>query len=222
MTRFFEHLFTLPTWLAVGFVFLLPAAEASVFLGFVFPGELAVILGGVLAFQGRTVLWVVLLAAIAGAITGDSIGYFVGRRWGQSVLDSTLGRFVKDHHLERGKSYLADRGGVAVVVGRWTAALRALIPGLAGMSGMEYRRFLLWNAIGGTLWATTFVLIGDLAGNSWRHLERQAHTASLAVAALLVTIISIGLIKYLRRRRAAETVGSTVLVHPLEDRGPQP
>ena len=130
-----SHILTLPGWLALLVVFALPALESSAFVGFIFPGEVALILGGVIASQGRVSLAAVLAAAIAGAIVGDTVGYAGGRRYGRGILDSTLGRFVKASHLDRAEAYLAERGGKAVFFGRFTAALRVLIPGLAGMSG---------------------------------------------------------------------------------------
>src|SRR6202023_700639 len=98
-------------WTVIAAVFALPALEASIFLGFLFPGEIAVLLGGVLAFQHRASLGAVLAAAIGGAILGDTIGYAVGRRWGERLLKGVLGRFIKQHHLDRSKAYLAKRGG---------------------------------------------------------------------------------------------------------------
>ena len=76
--------------LALAFAF--PALEASAFAGFVFPGEIAVILGGVAASRGTVPLWAVIAAAVAGAIIGDSAGYLIGRRWGTDLLHGTLGR----------------------------------------------------------------------------------------------------------------------------------
>jgi undecaprenyl-diphosphatase len=147
-----SHILTLPAWLALLVVFALPALESSAFVGFVFPGEVALILGGVIASQGRVSLASVLAAAIAGAVVGDSVGYAVGRRYGRRMLDSTLGRFVKPSHLGRGETYLAERGGRAVFFGRFTAALRVLIPGLAGMSGLRYRTFLCYNVASAVGW----------------------------------------------------------------------
>ena len=133
-------------------VFLAPALEASAFLGVVVPGEITVLLGGVLAFEHRASLPAVLGAAVAGAIIGDSVGYLVGRRWGRGLLDGSVGRLVPGQHLDRAEGYLAERGGPAVFFGRFTAALRALIPGLAGMAGLHYRTFAVYNAAGGLLW----------------------------------------------------------------------
>src|SRR5712691_4570436 len=79
-------------WIALVIVFLIPALEASAFLGFLFPGEIAVLLGGVLAYQGRISLPAAIAAAVLGAVLGDSIGYVVGRRWGRGLLHGTLDR----------------------------------------------------------------------------------------------------------------------------------
>ena len=77
-----DLLLALPGWAALLAVFLLPALESSAFIGFLFPGEIAVILGGVAAAAGRMPLPVMIAAAILGAVIGDSIGYAVGKRWG--------------------------------------------------------------------------------------------------------------------------------------------
>jgi len=175
-------------WVALAVVFALPALESSAFVGFVFPGEIAVLLGGVLAFEGRVSLPAVMVAAVAGAVVGDTVGYAVGRRWGERLLRSTLGRVVKDEHLDRAKAYLAAKGGRAVFLGRFTAALRVMIPGLAGMSGLPYRSFAVANVAGGTLWAVGFVLLGYAAGESWRKVERLARSAGLLLLSAVVVV----------------------------------
>jgi membrane protein DedA with SNARE-associated domain/membrane-associated phospholipid phosphatase len=190
-----DRILGLHGWAVLAVIFLAPALEASAFLGVVIPGEIAVLLGGVLAFEHRAPLPAVLAAAVAGAIIGDSVGYLVGRRWGRRLLDGSVGRFVARHHLDRAERYLAQRGGPAVFFGRFTAALRALIPGLAGMAGLPYRTFAIYNAAGGLLWASGFVLLGYVAGTGWRRVEQVAKRASLllllalAATALLVVIV---------------------------------
>ncbi|HYY78081.1 MAG TPA: bifunctional DedA family/phosphatase PAP2 family protein [Actinomycetes bacterium] len=189
MGQLVERILGLHGWAVLAVVFLLPALEASAFLGVVIPGEVAVLLGGVLAFQHRAWLPAVLAAAVAGAILGDSVGYLVGRRFGRRILDGSVGRLVRREHLDRAERYLAERGGPAVFFGRFTAALRALIPGLAGMAGLRYRTFAAYNAAGGALWASGFVLLGYLAGTSWRQVEQAAKRASLL---LLLALLAVG------------------------------
>jgi membrane protein DedA with SNARE-associated domain len=194
MGRISDVILQLHGWVALLVVFLLPALEASVFFGFLFPGEIAVILGGVLAFQHRIDLGAAIAVAVSGAIAGDSVGYAVGRRWGRRMLQGFLGRFVKSHHLDQAERFLAQHGGKAVFLGRWTAALRVLIPGLAGMSGVRYRTFAIWNVLGGGLWATTFVLVGFVAGEGWRKVEEIAKQASLVLLLIVILVLAIVLL----------------------------
>jgi membrane-associated protein len=129
-----EWILSLDGWVAIAVVFLFPALESSAFLGFVFPGEIAVLLGGVLASKGSIPLPAVIVAAIAGAVIGDMVGYFVGRRWGHQILRGAGRRmpFVRhriDDHLESARSLLQRRGGAAVFLGRFTAALQPELSG---------------------------------------------------------------------------------------------
>jgi membrane protein DedA with SNARE-associated domain/membrane-associated phospholipid phosphatase len=194
LSRVTETILSLHGWAALLVVFLLPALEASAFFGVVFPGEIAVILGGVLAFQHRVELGAVMAVAVVGAVVGDTVGYLVGRRWGRRMLHGSLRRFVKAHHLDQAERFLARHGGKAVFFGRWTAALRALIPGLAGMSGVHYRTFAIWNVLGGGLWAATFVLVGYVAGEGWRKVEEIAKRASLVLLLIVILVAGIMLL----------------------------
>ncbi len=197
-----EHILMLPAWAALMVLFALPALECSAFVGFVFPGELALILGGVLAYEGRVSLVAVMAAGIAGAAVGDSVGYAVGKRYGQGMLDATVGRFVKVGHLDRAQTYLAERGGKAVFFGRFTAALRVLIPGLAGVSGLEYRTFLSFNIASAVGWGTLSVMLGYLAGSSWRHVEHLASRIGLGVLVVVVLVVLGGVLARPSRRSA--------------------
>jgi len=175
-------------WVLLAVVFAFPALEASAFVGIVFPGEIAVIVGGVIASRGNANLAAVIAAAVVGAVIGDNVGYYVGERWGRRLLDATVGRFIKQEHLDRAEAYLARRGGAAVFIGRWTAALRVLVPGLAGMARLRYRTFLLYNFLGGAAWATTFVVLGFVAGDAFRNVQRAAGQAGLVLLALILLV----------------------------------
>jgi len=204
MTAVVARILRLPIWIGLLVVFGLPALEASVFLGVVVPGETALILGGVLAAAHRLPLWAVLVLGIGGAVLGDSIGYVVGRVWGERLLASVAGRVVRPAHVDRGKEWLSARGGRAVLLGRFTAALRALMPGLAGMARVPYRRFLVFNVLGAVGWGGGIVLLGYAAGASW---QRAAHLASGVgfglLAAVAVAVLVGVLIRRRRLRRAA-------------------
>ena len=185
MTHLLERLLNVPQWVVLMVVFLLPAAEAGILLGMFIPGEIALIIGGVAASVGHVSLLWVLVCGVLGAIIGDSIGYLVGERWGVQLLHSTLGRKVPIERLDAARAFIARRGGRAVFIGRFTAALRALVPGFAGMSGVPYRVFLPWNIAGGVVWACASVALGYAAGTSW---ELAAHYASIFGIAVLVLV----------------------------------
>lgn len=186
MTGIVEHLLSLPVWLGLLVVFALPALESSAFVGFVFPGEIAVLLGGVAAGQGHLPVAAVLAAAIGGAAAGDAVGYLVGQRWGRRLLGSALGRLVKAEHLDRAADVLARRGGPAVLIGRFTLALRVLVPGLAGMARMPYRTFALFNVAGAVAWGSAVVLAGYLAGNSWHAVAQVISGIGVGLALAVV------------------------------------
>jgi membrane-associated protein len=205
MSHVLEGIIGLPPLLVLALVFLLPALEASAFVGVVLPGEIGVILGGVLANQHKLSLAAVLVAGIAGAIIGDSIGYWVGERYGERVLDKIPNRILKPEHVARAERTVQSFGGKAVFVGRFTAALRALVPGMAGMSHIPYGRFLAWNALGGTIWAGAFVILGYLAGSQYQTIEHYANYAGLA---LLVAIAAVLVIRHRRSRSRSRKAAS--------------
>ncbi|PWU53553.1 DedA family protein [Micromonospora globispora] len=200
MDRVLNLLVALPPALVLALVFLLPALEASTFLGLVVPGEIAVLVGGVLAHEGRLPLWAVVVAAVAGAALGDQVGYLVGRRYGRRLLNRVPRRFVRSGELHRALDLVRRRGAIAVVLGRWAAALRALVPGLAGMSGIRQRTFTLANVTGGALWALTVAVLGYLAGASYRLLERRLGWGGEALLAVVVLLV---LARFVRARLAA-------------------
>jgi membrane-associated protein len=148
MSGLVEHILRLPSWIALLVVFAMPALEASTFLGFIFPGEIACLLGGVLASESKVSLALVIVVAVAGAVIGDSVGFAIGYKYGDALLSKVPARIIKPEHVVRTKELIVRLGGRAVFVGRFTAALRALVPGFAGVSKMHYRTFLIWNFAG--------------------------------------------------------------------------
>jgi membrane protein DedA with SNARE-associated domain len=192
MTGLLDQLLSTPAWVVLMVVFALPALESSAFLGFLFPGETALLLGGLAAGQGHVPLAAVVVAGVVGAILGDAVGFLVGRRWGRRVLDSTVGRLVSRRHLDRAEGFLRRRGVWAVFFGRSTAALRVMIPGLAGMSGMRSRQFLAANVAGGAVWGVVVAVAGYLAGNSWHAVDHYITGAGLALVVGLVVVVAAG------------------------------
>jgi membrane-associated protein len=198
-----HHLLVLHGPAAYALVGFLAFAEAAIFVGFVFPGETAVVLGGVLASQHAVSLVGMAAVVVVAAIVGDSVGYEVGRHYGERALNLRLLR-PRRVALERARAYLRERGGRAVFLGRFTAFLRAVMPGLAGLSHMPYRRFLAFNAAGGFVWGVGFTLLGYVAGASYEKVEKAAGWASTSLLVVVVGVL-VGIHLYRRRQeRRAE------------------
>lgn len=210
MSGLLHGLLTVPAPVAYSLIALLVFAEAAVFVGFVLPGETAVVLGGVMAAAGTLSLPVLLAVVVVAAIAGDSVGYEVGARFGPRLLET---RPLRAHRgkIAGAQRFLRERGGAAVFLGRFTAFLRAVIPGLAGVSGMTYRRFLAYNAAGGAVWGTGAVLLGYFAGNSYARVEKAVGRGTAVVTAVVVLALVVVLVVRRRRReRAEEEAGQPV------------
>jgi len=175
-------------------VALLAGLEGAALVGLVLPGEAAMLLGGVLTANGRAELGVMMAAASAGAVIGDSLGYALGRRFGGPIRRSRLGRRIGEERWKRAEDYVRDRGGRAVFVARFVGILRALVPAIAGMTRMPYRTFLPYNAAGGVLWTCGFVLAGHLAAGSYEQVARVAGQAGLLLLAIVVLVGAIALV----------------------------
>jgi membrane-associated protein len=190
-----DTLLGVPPWLALLIIAGLVFGEAALFFGFVLPGETAVVYGGVLADAGKVSVFLVLGVVIAAAIVGDSTGFEVGRKLGPRLVRAPVLRNHPDR-LMAAQAYLRRRGGRAVVAGRFTAFLRAVMPALAGASRMDYRRFLFFNASGGVLWGTACVLLGYFAAHS---ISQVTHYLGLTSGVIAVLIV-IGLVWAWHRR----------------------
>jgi membrane protein DedA with SNARE-associated domain len=192
------------TWilLATG---LLVFAEDAIFVGFLIPGETAAVLAGVATAVGHVPLPLAIVVIVLAAIVGDTVGYEIGRTFfGPRLL---RGRFMSRHRdrVERAEAFLRRRGGLAVFLGRFTAFFRAMMPALAGAARMHYPRFLFWNAAGGIIWGVGFVLLGHLAGSSYKSVESQVGKGvAFALAAVVVLLLVTWRVRHTRRERAGE------------------
>jgi membrane protein DedA with SNARE-associated domain len=198
LDRLIAAFLSIPGPWVVGVVFFLSAAETALFVGFVVPGELTVILGGVLASRAHVPLPAVLAASVAGPILGDSIGYYLGRRYGENTRHKRLRK-----RWAKARSWVKNKGAPAVFLGRFVAFVRSFIPAAAGVSQMPYRKFLPWNAAAGILWGAGSALLGYFAGANF---EAVAHAMGwLGLALLAVAIAVSAAIRFVGGRRRVKS-----------------
>jgi membrane-associated protein len=147
-------------WTAAYGLEILFVAVALESVGVPVPGESSLIAAGVLASRGDLQMSAVVAAAATAAIVGDNVGYVLGRWGGRRLLDrwGPLRRFGPR----------ARYGGAAVFLGRFITGIRVAAAWMAGVSCMQWWRFLLWNALGAIVWATVVALSGDVVGQAAR------------------------------------------------------
>jgi len=176
------------TW-GYGVVFAAMVLESA---GLPLPGETVTLLGGYAAGSGHLNLAGVIAAASGGAMVGDSIGYWVGRRAGWPLL-LRVGRWLRQspEQMETLRIQFLNHAGKSVLLGRFVAVLRVLAGPMAGAVGMPYGRFLVCNCTGAVLWATTMVSLAWLGGR-WSPFHRMVEGVmqfGLGALALLAVIV---------------------------------
>jgi undecaprenyl-diphosphatase len=149
-------------------LFLTTFLEGIPLAGMAIPGHVAIILGGFLAKIGALNIWWVLILSSLGAILGDCMGFYLGRKYGLSLIDKLRPYFfIRNEHIEKAQNLLARHTGKSMIIGRFNPVTRALMPFLVGANQTPTRRFWLFNIIGGISWVVISVGVGYLFGASY-------------------------------------------------------
>jgi membrane-associated protein len=181
-------------------------AETGLLLGFFLPGDSLLITAGVISNpshpQHVDLSTVTLnLVLIVAAVLGDQTGFYLGRRAGNAMWSRPDGRFYKKKYLEEAHAFYERWGGWAVVGARFVPILRTFVPFAAGMSRMEYRKFVFWNVFGGIAWITSMLWLGYFLGQT--PLANRIDKLIVVVVFVSVLPMIIGFTRrWLRARRA--------------------
>jgi membrane protein DedA with SNARE-associated domain len=165
-------------------IFLLVGGESA---GLPIPGETSILVGGALAGSGDLVLPLVWFFAAAGAIIGDNIGYLIGRHFLRRIVTGS-GRLAHrmERSVERSEVFFRRHGGKTVFFGRWLPVLRVTAAWMAGASHMDWRRFAVFNALGGIAWAVSISSLGYVAGKS-----ADSVVGVLGILALIIVTLAL-------------------------------
>jgi membrane protein DedA with SNARE-associated domain len=196
-------------------VFALVALESA---GVPLPGETALITAAIYAGTTHNLdITLVIAAAAAGAICGDNVGYWVGRELGAPVL-RRYGRYIglDEGRMAIGQLLFQRHAGKIVVFGRFIALLRVVVALLAGINGMEWRRFFLFNACGSVLWATVYGLAAYALGETIHSLAGPAQ-----LVAVTLGLVAIGVAWIIVRRRAQAAVVRATLAPQERSENPE-
>jgi membrane-associated protein len=185
-----------PLWLFV-LTAVFTALETIVGVGLLVPGDLVVALAGsTVDSPGRFAL--VLLSATVGTLSGELLGYAMGRAAGGRIRASRFGRWVGEARWVRAERYLVGRGARILVPIRFVAVVHAVTPVVAGTVRMPFRRFVTWASLGAVVWAACYTAIGTAVGTSYRE---HGHIGLITSVTVLGVVGAALAVRPGRRRR---------------------
>ncbi|MCK7624257.1 VTT domain-containing protein [Streptomyces sp. RS10V-4] len=192
-------------------VLLIVFAESGLLIGFFLPGDSLLFTTGLMVTAGKLgkPLWLVCGLVVLAAVLGDQAGYLFGRKVGPSLFKRPDSRLFKQENVEKAHAFFEKHGPKSLILARFVPIVRTFTPIIAGVSLMNYRSFLTFNVIGGTLWGGGVTLLGAALGNvEFVHKNIEA----ILVGIVLVSVIPV-VIEFLRargksKRRAAAGAGA--------------
>jgi membrane-associated protein len=176
--------------------------ETGFFVGFFLPGDSLLVSAGIFAAAGTIPLKLLLIPVILCAITGDQIGYWIGRGAGVSLYRRKESFFFRKKHLQRAHEFYEKNGGKTVILARFIPIVRTFCPPVAGAAAMNYSQYLLYDICGGVIWVGSMVLGGYFLGRSVPNIGQRIHYVIAAVVLLSLVPVIIGAL----RARSAERI----------------
>lgn len=166
--------------------------ETGAFVGLVIPGETALLVGGVVAGQGRISIVVVIAIAWAAAVAGDATSFFLGRRLGRDFMLRHGPRVgITRQRLEHVEGFFDRHGGPTILLGRFVGIVRAIAPFVLGSSKLAFRRFLPYDVVGAGLWAAALLLLGYVFWHSLSKAVDIAKQGALALGAVIAVVVAV-------------------------------
>ena len=178
-------------------LFLIVFCETGLVFTPFLPGDSLLFAVGALAGLGILDIQGILILLSAAAVLGDSANYWIGHALAPKVFQHQKIPFLKQEYLERTEKFFEKYGGKTIIIARFVPIIRTFAPFLAGVGAMRYRRFLLYNVVGGLLW----VFLLTLAGYYFGALEFVKENFSLVILGIIVVSILPGAIEFLRHRK---------------------
>ncbi|AJC56872.1 MULTISPECIES: VTT domain-containing protein [Streptomyces] len=183
-------------------VLLIVFAESGLLIGFFLPGDSLLFTTGLMVTTNKIdkPLWLVCALVVLAAVLGDQAGYLFGRKVGPSLFKRPDSRLFKQENVEKAHAFFEKHGPKSLILARFVPIVRTFTPIIAGVSRMQYRSFIIFNIIGGTLWGAGVTLLGAALGNvEFVH----KHIELILVAIVLISVVPV-VIEFLRARAKAK------------------
>jgi membrane-associated protein len=199
-------------------------AESGLLIGFFLPGDSLLFTAGFLASAPSSVdeslhlpLGILLVGCFVAAVAGDQVGYLFGRRVGPALFNRPDSRFFKRENIEKAHGFFEKYGAKTIVLARFVPIVRTFAPIVAGVSHMKYRTFVMFNLIGGALWALGITMLGYFLGQV-SFIEKNIELAAIVVVAISLTPVALELWKaHKEKQSVAADVAHDLLDPDLDD-----
>jgi membrane-associated protein len=163
-------------------------AESGLFFGFFLPGDSLLLTAGLFAFEGALDLWVLLPLLFVAAVLGDNVGYWFGRKTGPPLFTREESFLFKPRNLVAAHEFYEKHGGKTIILARFMPFIRTFAPIVAGAVQMNYRSFMLFNLVGGALWAVGLTLVGYFLGSLFPPEVLDRYFLAIVVVVILVSV----------------------------------
>lgn len=174
-------------------------AESGLFFGFFLPGDSLLFTAGFLASQGVFPIVPLVILMVVAAISGDSVGYWTGRRLGKWLLNRKDSFFFKRRHIDKAQAFYNKHGGKTIFLARFVPFVRTFAPIVAGMAQMHYNTFLSFNVFGGLCWAAGITLAGYFLGKSIPDVDKYLFPI---IVVIVIVSIAPGILHLLKERKS--------------------
>jgi membrane-associated protein len=184
-------------WVVLGIIF----AECGLLIGFFLPGDSLLFVTGLFIAQGfiSMNIWLGAILLTIAAIVGNGVGYWIGKKAGPALFRKPDSKLFKREYVEKTGHFFEKYGARAIVMARFVPIVRTFITAMAGMGGMNFRRFITFSAIGGVIWAGGVTILGYFLGNI-PFVEKNIELILLLVVVISVIPIVMEWIKHRRQR----------------------
>jgi membrane-associated protein len=174
--------------------------ETGLLIGFFLPGDSLLVTAGLVAATGVLDIWGLNVVLAAAAVAGDSTGYAIGARLGPRLFTRPRSLLFDPRHVERTRAFYERHGAKTIVLARFVPIVRTFAPVVAGVGQMRYRRFVLYNVVGGIGWVASMTWAGYLLGQTIPDIDRHLHLVVIVVVILSVIPIGLEIVRDRRKR----------------------
>jgi len=184
--------------------------ETGLMIGFFLPGDSLLVTAGLFAAKGDLNIWFLVVLLSTCAILGDALGYYIGWKLGPALFRKEDSLLFKKKHLVATHEFYEKHGGKTIIIARFVPIIRTFAPVVAGMANMSYRRFALFNIVGGIGWVVSMTMLGYLLVTLFPATEK--HIEKVIIIVIFVSILP-GIIEWWRQRR--KTAQERIIPPPL-------